>query len=131
MAFLITLLLVSVFVVPDVFEIVFTNPKKTIIIITKSINAKGEYKELLCGFQGFSKIEKQLILQKSTIINSPFFQISEYFGLPVFRFYKRPLWIIFGATPLQWPVRCHKLSPVMRQSSSIFLLIRWCLKPIM
>ena len=58
MAFLITLLLVSVFVVPDVFEIVFTNPKKTITIITKSINAKDEYKELLCGFQGFSKNEK-------------------------------------------------------------------------
>ena len=48
----------SVFVVPDVFEIVFTNPKKIITIITKSINAKCEGKELLFGFQEFSKIEK-------------------------------------------------------------------------
>ena len=48
----------SVSVVPDVFDIVFTNPKKTITIITKSINDKDEYKELLFGFQGFSKIEK-------------------------------------------------------------------------
>ena len=31
--------------------------------MTKSINAKGEGKELLFGLRGFSKIEKQFILR--------------------------------------------------------------------